>query len=190
MIRTKKSGGGYILASLNSKSKVFKPYANLVDIQTITHGARLEKYRYPVWVDIFPMDSAADNKSILQLKHKLCMVILMLAQRSMLPADCFGKKILHWIGQMVLKPSFRLLNWFAERKSNGEYLTNYFSVYGAKDISAISYYHDYTYMKFEGKKFRVPMEYDARLTQLYGNYMKLPPVEKRIPHVTEAYWIS
>lgn len=52
-----------------------------------------------------------------------------------------------------------------------------------------SYYDNYTYLKFEGREYRVPVEYDTRLKQLYGDYMKLPPVEKRIPHVTEAYWV-
>ena len=84
----------------------------------------MEKYWYPVWVDIFPMDFAADNKNILQLKHKLCKAMLIIAQRSMLPADCLGGKILHRLGQIVLYPGFRLLNWVAERKSNGGELTN------------------------------------------------------------------
>lgn len=35
---------------------------------------------------------------------------------------------------------------------------------------------------FEGCMFRIPVEYDKILTQIYGNYMELPPEEKRVGH--------
>ena len=35
--------------------------------------------------------------------------------------------------------------------------------------------------EFEGERFTGPREWDKVLKMLYGNYMKLPPVEKRQP---------
>ncbi len=35
---------------------------------------------------------------------------------------------------------------------------------------------------FEGKVFHGPRLYDSFLRRCYGNYMELPPIEKRIPH--------
>lgn len=35
---------------------------------------------------------------------------------------------------------------------------------------------------FEGTKSYVPGGYDSYLTHLYGDYMKMPPVEKRERH--------
>lgn len=36
--------------------------------------------------------------------------------------------------------------------------------------------------KFEGIEVLVPSNYDAYLTRLYGDYMRLPQEEKRIAH--------
>lgn len=37
-------------------------------------------------------------------------------------------------------------------------------------------------IKFEGREFPAPNNTDAYLTDLYGDYMKIPPVEKRVFH--------
>lgn len=44
-------------------------------------------------------------------------------------------------------------------------------------------------LPFEDTEFRCPKEYDAYLTAIYGDYMKLPPEEKRITHHSfQAYY--
>ena len=42
-------------------------------------------------------------------------------------------------------------------------------------------------VEFEGYKFQAPSCWDSYLTGLYGNYMELPPAEKRITHTMEVY---
>lgn len=39
---------------------------------------------------------------------------------------------------------------------------------------------------FEGHSFQGPREYDAFLRRCYGDYMSLPPLEKRVPHYSEV----
>ena len=43
--------------------------------------------------------------------------------------------------------------------------------------------------EFEGRTFMIPNGYNEWLTSLYGDYMQLPPEDKRASlHDIEAYW--
>lgn len=44
-----------------------------------------------------------------------------------------------------------------------------------------SYFRDVVWVDFEGEKMPLPIEYDKSLTASYGDYMKLPPEDKRKP---------
>lgn len=50
------------------------------------------------------------------------------------------------------------------------------------------YYGEPTYVKFENTQFPAPEQLELYLSHLYGDYMKLPPIEKRKPH-HEGYFI-
>ena len=48
---------------------------------------------------------------------------------------------------------------------------------------------DYKDILFESKNFMVFSDYETYLKSLYGDYMKLPPIEKQVAHHTfKAYW--
>ena len=43
--------------------------------------------------------------------------------------------------------------------------------------------------RFEDSEFYIPNDYDTILKKVYGNYMELPPEDKRAPHhIQDAYW--
>ncbi len=45
-----------------------------------------------------------------------------------------------------------------------------------------AHYQSYTYLPFEGIQVKVPVAYDTVLRNSYGDYMVLPPEDKRAPH--------
>lgn len=44
--------------------------------------------------------------------------------------------------------------------------------------------------EFEGHKLLIPSEYDRILTSVYGDYMKLPPVEKQVTHHVNKMYLK
>ena len=65
------------------------------------------------------------------------------------------------------------------------YLGGMFTVYETEKML------DYTDTLFEDRLFRIPVEYDYQLRLVYGDYMKLPPMEQRVEtHQATAYWVK
>lgn len=63
------------------------------------------------------------------------------------------------------------------------------SIYKERDIMRKEIYSDTIDMEFENEMFPMSALYDEYLTRLYGNYMELPPIEKRVSHHNyEVYW--
>ncbi len=61
--------------------------------------------------------------------------------------------------------------------------------YRLKEVMKQEVFSNYIDMTFEGKVFKGLKDYDIFLTKIYGDYMKLPPEEKRISHHTfKAYF--
>ena len=64
----------------------------------------------------------------------------------------------------------------------GRLIANYSSPWGKKEIVPADWYGDGVDAVFEGLPVRLPSKYDKWLTQVYGDYMQLPPEEKRVTH--------
>lgn len=61
-------------------------------------------------------------------------------------------------------------------------LANICSPWGEKEIVPVEWFGDGVAHKFEGLDVILPTEYQKWLTKVYGNYMQLPPEEKRKTH--------
>ena len=73
----------------------------------------------------------------------------------------------------------------------GQYVCNLMSQYGAKEILHRSGFDSYIEMPFEDRTFSVFAGYEEYLRGVYGDYMQLPPEDKRVGHhFDKAYWIS
>lgn len=53
---------------------------------------------------------------------------------------------------------------------------------GERDIFPREWFDDYLKVPYEEYSFRIPKQYDKVLSHIYGDYMKLPPLEERVGH--------
>jgi lipopolysaccharide cholinephosphotransferase len=60
-----------------------------------------------------------------------------------------------------------------------------------REIHHKQIFEDHILMPFEDGEFRVMTGYGEYLKNIYGNYLELPPLEKReSPHNLIGYWIN
>lgn len=63
--------------------------------------------------------------------------------------------------------------------------------YREKEILPQDVFTEYTELPFEGINFKAIAQYDKYLSSIYGDYMTLPPEEKRVSHHTfKAYYLE
>jgi lipopolysaccharide cholinephosphotransferase len=67
------------------------------------------------------------------------------------------------------------------RFSNKKHLANFQGAWGIKESAPKTLFENRILLSFEGKEFWAVKDFDFWLTKVYGDYMKLPPEEKRVP---------
>lgn len=162
---------------------------------------KVDEYKYKgdcfgVYVDIFPLDGFVSRFQIVRywLFQKLlnCKKAALGRNRGLL------KDVGLVLGKIVLLPiSIRSIVkridciWKEGSFETAEFVESFYTVTFKKIKNPKSVFEDCEYAEFEGKRYRIPKGYDAYLKNQYGNYMELPPVEKRYSHhESEAWWID
>ncbi len=152
-------------------------------------------YTTGVWIDIFPMDSISDNEEEHRARWKK------LARSWTITGIARGAKanpINHynwqrpnymiWVKKIIFCNGIfvrRSIEKFIKKITSPKYANSShcaqlaccdeWGFYEKKD------FEEYTTLEFEGHQLMVIKEYDKVLRQLYGDYMQLPPEDKRKP---------
>ena len=67
--------------------------------------------------------------------------------------------------------------------TDSQYYLNYGSRYDlVRETIPIKEFEPYAQIEFEGKFYNVPRNWDLYLSRIYGDYMSLPPIDKRVTH--------
>lgn len=155
-----------------------------------------------VYIDVFPIYGIPDKGQAGAKYHKkICDLYKAMSRSSWIVNEFpgFSGKIKRMVYNICfvpykiigLKHYIRKLITLTEKYPFGS--TEYVS-YGMgfidkmRDTALTSEVLETTFMDFDGVRCRVPVEYDSVLKQLYGDYMQLPPEDKRKIHVREVYW--
>jgi lipopolysaccharide cholinephosphotransferase len=155
-----------------------------------------------VCVDIFPVDGLGDTYEEAQKTFKSTRF-----KRELLVAcnwkKFFRSKTRSWKYEPI-RFAFFIASRFASRKrliasiqkklakhsfEDSKYVGSVCTAYRAKEIMEARLFREYTDISFEGKLFSSIKDYGKYLSAIYGDYMKLPPEDKRVTHhMFRAYY--
>ena len=152
-----------------------------------------------IYIDIFPYDSAVEDTEEFRKTYKKAKSL-----RRKIDFKCMSYKKYGKLRPLVQLPIIMLYHLFVNKdvvqnqldelvsknvEGNNKYICNYFGLYGEKERYKAEVFGEGKPVTFEGIDCLIPIDYDTYLTQTYGDYMKLPPEEKRVSH-HDAIYIS
>lgn len=171
------------------------PFAKVNDTRTVMWETMYEQDVFGVYLDVFPIDGCDKEGKIISQSNKLGQYLN--AKKAILgKGRTFKKNCIIAIGKCLLaftsvKSLLLKMQKYAEAVpyEQADYVANIMYSYGTCEIMKKSELEETFLGDFEGRKFRIPKEYHKYLSQIYGNYMQLPPKEKRVStHTFKAWW--
>ena len=184
--------------------RVYKPGTILEAELSRKYTYNKENVKKPVWIDIFLYDYV-DSKEIALKKAKQARKLHILYYYSkywtnIVRTDSISKKMIS-IGKNILhlfisirKPASYLAKYYTlVSQDTGHFLISYDS-WTIKEIMDSFCGKNELYpprdIQFEDIVVMAPRELEHQLESFYGNYMKLPPEEKRVGHIPHNIFLG
>lgn len=181
----------------------YAPYANVCDKRTIlVEGSNGHNgMDIGVKIDVFPIDGVAsdineyhrNNRRIAFLWNALYIKRAVLEKtkyscRSMYIKFLIKRAILSFISYASIQKSIRRLA-LKHPFENSEFVEDFIFPWPHDVRCPRRAFEDYMDVPFENISVSIIKGYDEYLSRLYGDYMTLPPEEKRVAHHGfKAYW--
>lgn len=191
---TKNISGQYRLFHFSINPCAYNEYAKIVDYRTkiLSYPSRIVDDD-GIWVDVFPLDYIPRSANIIRPIIKVCRAIRILSVQDKFPAK--HSKLLYpaWlIGRLFgYKYFLKIIDRLSQTAHSGSQLGVMASIsiqYSRKYAFPANWFEETVMVPFEEKQYPAPKCYDNYLKLLYGDYMQLPPEEKRVSHPVEADW--
>lgn len=188
---------GCELLCADNRKEYFYPFAKICDASTV---ARMEDNHteHGIWMDVFPVDHIPDNYSAAIKLHKKIRF-----QKNMIIAYTtnFQTRNRNWkivpkylyaamarfigIEKIVKCIEVEAIKYNDKNTNSLSVLTWQSSLAGKMSVEDFSSLEK---MSFCNEEFYVIKNYDTYLRGIYGDYMKMPPENKRAIHHLSAYY--
>ncbi|MBQ9636519.1 MAG: LicD family protein [Prevotella sp.] len=190
------------------KHDVFIAYARVCDMTKTYVDDALSFWsnaKTGVWIDVFPLDGAEDSEELV-VKHLSKLkwfwrigVRKRVALRPLSSASGLNSKLRLIFKKMIsLITSFSAIDRHIDLCKSVNYgETNYycnfaFLSYGIRELHRVAVMRELKSLPFEDGVFFAMAGYDEALREKFGDYMQLPPVEKRkrAHGSNKYYWLD
>ena len=185
----------YFLQCLHTDPAYTMNFAKIRDSRTtfVEYAVRKYPMNHGLFIDIFPLDAYPDEEKarktmdlyqkIFKYRTRAAVEVPKAAQHSF-PVELGLNAIaaLTCLRYPRLRKALEAREKIQSSASGGEIWANYCGAWGKKEVMPAAWYGRGVELTFEGLTVMGPEHWDKWLTQVYGNYMQLPPVEKRVGH--------
>ena len=168
------------------------PFGKVQDLSTVLLEYSDINYPLGINIDIFPIDGLPVdlNKSDKHfLKIKWLMMIMNLKKVKITIKRSFLKNLILLIGKILtLLIPYRFIvckmSYIAQRYDyeKSDYVSNLSCPDGKHERTSKRVFENSIEILFEGNNFYAPIGYHEWLHNIYGDYMKMPPVPERVSH--------
>lgn len=191
--------GQYRLHTYKKEKEFPYPFVKIDDSRTSLRETVEGDFEMGVNIDVFPIDTVPQNGLLQKLFYTKCGIVLnaLMLKRISLQFDRgllknFIIKIFHRIFKGIscyyfVRTLDRLAQSYSQKKS--EYCGLACWGYGMREMNLRSNFDEVIYVSFEGHSLPAPKGYNNYLSAVYGDYMQMPPEDKRVTHhAFEAFW--
>ncbi len=185
--------GIYRAINPQTEPHYYYTFAKVVDQRTRMVETETEGYEIGVYMDIFPVDYVTDNLSRRERVFRLKKLLYKIRRCKISNANPLQSRLAYWCYKSLpisARYVFRLIQRLIVSAEPTHTVCNMTEagpkMKGCFPAEAISSSVD---IGFEGKMYKTMVGYKDYLERTYGDYMTLPPVEQRVTHHFEAYWV-
>lgn len=174
------------------------------DKSAMVHGGDAHlKINQGIYIDIFPLDACSSDLNEYRKQYKRVQFFKTCIDLAYMNYKKHGKRrpiyqipiigLAHLIinkkyAHLILDKEIMKYSRYLREKGKQQFITNYFGIYGEKERCSLSCYGEGMIVPFGALMCRIPEDYDLLLTQIYGDYMTPPPLEKRVSHHDLVYF--
>ncbi len=188
----------YIIKSPYCDKSYYYPFAKVVDKRTLIIERSDENTNLGVYIDIFPIDSISKNKvKGYHIKRKIVELIMTsrMAQKDK-KRGVFKRILIYLFRGILYKADLNklaikvdtIVRKYGREENKCELAGILVWGEGAREAVPKEFFEGYKEAQFESNTYKIPIKAHEYLTATFGDYMKLPPVEKRVRHDVKAFW--
>lgn len=175
-------------------------FAKIQDVRTLMDDPTMQhkkEGRIGIWIDIFPLDQcSSDMKVVRPLMRKRIVIDHIITGTFYQLVDSKERYYVSKLLKFLIQPTHdNMLRWVEKKErisrqvqmtGKGAFVCLY-TIYKYKDIYPTNFFGKPKLYQFEDTKLFGVEHYDDYLKYMYGDYMQLPPENKRHIHAEDYY---
>lgn len=176
---------------LGSHADYIYPYAKAYDVSTTAVEFLVKPFARGVWVDIFPLDGTFDSPLVRKIHfhmiHRLSRLMMYREKAYVKTGGIFNRTFqnFHYYASLIFSRKILIaaIDKLARIKTFDEsvYVGNLFGRWRYKEVVRRDVFMQASVYEFSEFKFYGPSNHHEWLSTVYGDYMRLPPVDKQKP---------